>query len=110
VCLLGTFNPRRLADSPVESWHGFFYWCMSVARARGLGQGAAVKIEVVCPRGHRIPDDAEGVVSFSMLADERLNVSIECYRCGRRWEMSLRLFTCTERKLSGNVNLNPQRL
>lgn len=36
VCLLGIFNPRRLADSPVESWHGFFYRCMCVARARGL--------------------------------------------------------------------------
>ena len=38
-----------------------------------------MKTEVICPRGHRIPDDAEGVLSFSMLADERLNVSIECY-------------------------------
>lgn len=36
VCLPGIFNPRRLADSPVESWHGFFYRCMRVARAKGL--------------------------------------------------------------------------
>jgi hypothetical protein len=69
-----------------------------------------MKMEVICPRGHRIPEDAEGVISFSMLADERLNVSIECYRCGRRWEMSLRLFTWTERKLSESILPSPQSL
>lgn len=69
-----------------------------------------MKMEVICPRGHSIPDNAEGSVSFSLLADERLNVSIECYECGRRWDLSLRLFTCTENKLSGNVTLNPQGL
>lgn len=69
-----------------------------------------MKMEVICPRGHRIPDNAEGSVSFSLLADERLNVSIECYECGRRWDLSLRLFTCTENKLSGDVTLNSQSL
>jgi len=58
-----------------------------------------MKIEVVCPRGHQIPGESEGLISFSPLGGERLNVYVECFKCGLRWEMSLRLFTCTEKKL-----------
>lgn len=69
-----------------------------------------MKIEVVCPRGHKIPKEAEGFVCFSPLGDERLNVRIECFKCGLRWEMSLRLFTCTEERLEGgNIVVNMLR-
>jgi hypothetical protein len=61
-----------------------------------------MKIEVVCPRGHKIPEESEGLLCFSPLGAERLNVYVECYKCGLRWEMSLRLFTCTENKISRN--------
>jgi hypothetical protein len=60
-----------------------------------------MEFELVCPRGHRIPDESEGSLSLSPLGDERLNISIDCYKCGLRWEMSVRLFTCDEKRLGG---------
>ena len=58
-----------------------------------------MKIEVICPRGHRIPDQCEGTLVFSPLGDDFLNVDLQCFKCGLGWQMSLRLFTCEERSL-----------
>ena len=68
-----------------------------------------MKIEVVCPRGHRIREQNEGFISFSPLGTERLNVRVECSECGLQWDMSLRLFTCEEKKIPG-YELNPNLL
>ncbi|NQT82540.1 hypothetical protein HQ563_05930 [bacterium] len=60
-----------------------------------------MKVEVICPNGHKIPDESEGSLSFSPLGTDRLIVEVECFKCGLEWGMSLKLFTCDKRKLSG---------
>ena len=68
-----------------------------------------MEVELVCPRGHQIRRQSEGFISFSPLGNERLNVRVECFECGKEWNMSLRLFTCTEKKLAEN-SLSPNFL
>jgi len=69
-----------------------------------------MNIEVVCPRGHRIREESDGCLTLSPFEDERLDVELECWKCGLAWEMSLRLFTCDRRKLGGpDLTLKPSR-
>jgi len=69
-----------------------------------------MKIEVICPKGHRIPEDCEGTLLFSPLGDDLLHVDLQCFKCGLGWQMSLKLFTCEERNLrEGDVSLGSFR-